>query len=274
MTAAPIATSRPMLREAAFKASRSALAIGGAIVAIVVVWTLFLRVVDVTPFVAKSPVDVFAYLFTDTGAAEHRAVIAASLGRTLLDAGYGFVLGLALAAVVSLLFYFSPTLEAMFIPSVTAFRAIPMVTVAPILVLIFGRGAIGTAVIGAAIVFVPALLTMLLGIRSTPRTDVDMIVAFGGSTAAAFFKVALPHAIPTWFTAARVAVTTSVVGALLAEWLATGKGLGGQMLMDANKFEFARLWSSVVILTIVCVVLYQLMSIVESIVVTRLKVAQ
>jgi len=65
------------------------------------------------------------------------------------------------------------------------------------------------------------------------------------------------------FTAARVAVTTSVVGALLAEWLATGKGLGGQMAQDANEFEFARLWASVVVLTVVCVALYQVMSIIE-----------
>jgi len=261
-------------RGLAAKGARSILAVAGAIAAIVIVWTLFLRVVNVSPFVAKSPADVWTYLFTDPEAVGNRAVIASNLLRTLIDASYGYALGLVLAATVSLLFYFSRVLESMFVPSVTALHAIPMVTVAPILVLIFGRGVLGTAVIGASIVFVPALLTMLLGIRSTPRTDVDMIVAFGGSTASAFFKVALPHAIPTWFTAARVAVTTSVVGALLAEWLATGKGLGGQMLKDANEFEFARLWASVVVLTVVCVALYQVMSIIEGIVTNRLKAAQ
>jgi len=261
-------------RGLAAKGARSILAVAGAIAAIVIVWTLFLRVVNVSPFVAKSPADVWTYLFTDPEAVGNRAVIASNLLRTLIDASYGYVLGLVLAATVSLLFYFSRVLESMFVPSVTALHAIPMVTVAPILVLIFGRGVLGTAVIGASIVFVPALLTMLLGIRSTPRTDVDMIVAFGGSTASAFFKVALPHAIPTWFTAARVAVTTSVVGALLAEWLATGKGLGGQMLKDANEFEFARLWASVVVLTVVCVALYQVMSIIEGIVTNRLEAAQ
>ncbi|MFH9188846.1 ABC transporter permease, partial [Streptomyces sp. NPDC017673] len=233
-------------------------------------WTLFIRLVDVSPFVAKSPTDVWNYLITDTDAAEHRAVITSNLARTLTDASYGFVLGLFLAAGVSLLFYFSATAEAMFIPSVTALHAIPMVTIAPILVLIFGRGLVGTAVIGAAIVVVPALLTMLQGIRSTPRTDVDMVVAYGGSTLSAFWKVALPHAIPTWFAAARLAVTTSIVGALLAEWLATGQGLGGQMLRDANEFEFARLWSSVVVLTVTCIVIYQIVSVIEAAVTSRM----
>lgn len=254
--------------------ARTLLTLVGAVAAIVVVWTLFLRLVNVSRFVAKSPLDVWNYLVTEPEAAANRAGIAGQLGRTLLDASYGFVLGLVVAAGISLLFYFSRTLETMFIPTVTGLHAIPMVTITPILVLIFGRGTLGTAVIGAAIVVVPALLTMLHGIRSTPRTDLDMITAFGGSTLAAFSKVSLPHAVPTWFTAGRVAVTTSVVGALLAEWLATGQGLGGQMLRDANEFQFARLWSSVVVLTVVCVAIYQIVSVVEAAVGSRMSASR
>ncbi|CRZ15732.1 ABC transporter permease [Mycolicibacterium neworleansense] len=256
----------PIVRSAA----RTLLTSGGAVLAILAVWTLFIALADVSSYVAKSPVDVWNYLFADGDAAAHRAGIAANLVRTAIDAAYGFVLGLVLAASVSLLFYFSRTVESMFLPAVTALHAIPMVTIAPILVLIFDRGVLGTAVIGAAIVVVPALLTMLHGVRSTPRTDVEMIVAYGGSTWSAFRKVALPYAIPTWFAAARVAVTTSVVGALLAEWLATGEGLGGQMLRDANEFEFARLWASVVVLTVTCVVVYQIVSVIEAAVTARM----
>ena len=256
--------------SAARNAMRSLLTAAGAVLAIVVVWTLFVGLADVSSYVAKSPLDVWNYLIADADAAGHRAGIATHLLRTVIDASYGFVLGLALAAGISLLFYFSATVEKMFLPTVTALHAIPMVTVAPILVLVFDRGVLGTAVIGAAIVVVPALLTMLHGIRSTPKADVEMVVAYGASTLAAFWKVALPHAIPTWFAAARVAVTTSVVGALLAEWLATGEGLGGQMLRDANEFEFARLWSSVVVLTITCIVVYQIVSVIEAAVAARM----
>jgi ABC-type nitrate/sulfonate/bicarbonate transport system permease component len=255
-------------------AARSALTLSGTVVAILVVWTLFLRTVNVSPFVAKSPVDVWSYLVTARDAAANRSAIWSLLARTLADASLGFTLGLALAATVSLLFYFSDTIEQMFVPTMTALHAIPMVAVAPILVLVFGRGSVGTAVIGSAIVFVPALLTMLQGIRSAPKTDLDMCRAFGGSTWTSFTKVALPHAIPTWFTAARITVTTSIVGALLAEWLATGAGLGGEMLRDANEFQFGRLWSSVVVLTIVCVVIYQFVALAEAIVRARRNAAR
>lgn len=254
--------------------ARTLLTFAGAAVAIVVVWTVFLRMVKVSPFVAKSPGDVLGYLFTAPEAAANRSAIAADLTRTLTDAAYGYVFGLGLAAAVSLLFHFSRTVEAMFTPALTAMHAIPMVTVAPILVLVFGRGDLATAVIGAAVVVVPALLTMLHGIRATPRTDLDMITAFGASPLTAFRKVSLPHAIPTWFAAGRVAVTTSVVGALLAEWLATGEGLGGQMLRAANEFQFDRLWASVVVLTLVCVVIYQVVAIVEELVAARMSAAR
>ncbi|MGV0772457.1 ABC transporter permease [Mycobacterium syngnathidarum] len=256
----------PMARSAA----RTLVTSGGAVLAVLAVWTLFVGLADVSAYVAKSPVDVWNYLFVGGDAAAHRAGIATNLARTAVDATFGFVLGLVVAAGVSLLFYFSRTVERMFLPVVTALHAIPMVTVAPILVLIFDRGVLGTAVIGAAIVVVPALLTMLHGIRSTPRTDVEMVEAYGGTTWSAFRKVALPHAIPTWFAAARVAVTTSVVGALLAEWLATGEGLGGQMLRDANEFEFARLWASVATLTVACVIVYQIVSVIEAAVAARM----
>ncbi|MGW1741274.1 ABC transporter permease [Nocardia sp. NPDC001965] len=261
-----IPAGSPLVRSAA----RTVATVLGAVVAIVGVWTLFLRMVPVSPFVAKSPGDVLDYLFTAPEAAANRAAIGADLLRTLADASYGYLLGLALAGAVSLLFYFSRAVETMFGPTVTAVHAIPMVTVAPILVLVFGRGALATAVIGAAVVVVPALLTMLHGIRSAPRADLDMLTAFGGTRLDVFRKIALPHAVPTWFAAARVAVTTSVVGALLAEWLATGEGLGGQMLRAANEFQFDRLWASVVVLTVVCVAVYQVVAFAEDLVTARM----
>jgi NitT/TauT family transport system permease protein len=255
-------------------AARSVLTLSGTIVAVVIVWTVFLRTVNVSPLVAKSPLDVWNYLVAAQGAAAHRSAIWSLLARTLTDASFGFALGLALAATVSLVFYFSDAVEQMFIPAMAALHAIPMVAAAPILVLAFGRGSAGTAVIGSAIVFVPALLTMLQGIKSAPRADLDMCRAFGGSTWTSFSKVALPHAIPAWFTAARITVTTSIVGALLAEWLASGAGLGGEMLRDANEFQFGRLWSSVVVLTIVCVAIYQFVALVEAVVRSRMNSAR
>jgi ABC-type nitrate/sulfonate/bicarbonate transport system permease component len=245
-------------------AARGLLVLLATVVVIVAVWSAFLRLADVSPLVAQSPADVWAYLVTAPEAAANRASLWPLLGRTLTDAALGYGSGLALAAAVALLCHFFDAVKEMLTPSLTAMHAIPMVTVAPVLVLVFGRANVGTAVIGAAIVFVPALLTMQQGLRSAPRTRLDLCAAYGAGRWVTFTKVALPYALPAWFTAARITVTTSVVGGLLAEWLASGAGLGGQMLRDANEFQFARLWSSVVLLTVVCVAIYQLLAVVEA----------
>ncbi|MFI7453795.1 ABC transporter permease [Nonomuraea sp. NPDC049714] len=249
------------------RAAGGLLVLVGTVAAVVVVWTVFLAVVDVSPFVAKTPTDVWTYLTS----AANRAAMWPLLGRTLADAGLGFAAGLGLSTAITVLFSFSGVAERMFLPALASLRAIPMVTVAPIVVLVFGREEAGTAAIGAAIVLVPALLTMLHGVRSAPAAGLDLCRAYGGTAWTAFTKVALPHAVPTWFTAARISVTTAIVGALLAQWLASGAGLGGQMMRDANEFQFDRLWASVVVLTVVCVAVYQVLALVETLVQSRLR---
>ncbi|MFH8797919.1 hypothetical protein ACH4D6_35980, partial [Streptomyces sp. NPDC017941] len=101
--AGPRAAQRNQALTIVHSLARTLATLVGAVIAILTAWTLFIRLVDVSPFVAKSPTDVWNYLITDTDAAEHRAVITSNLARTLTDASYGFVLGLFLAAGVSLL---------------------------------------------------------------------------------------------------------------------------------------------------------------------------
>ncbi|BBG01061.1 MULTISPECIES: ABC transporter permease [Pseudonocardia] len=262
--------NRELLRQAGTRVASTIASAVAALALVLVAWTAFVQLVGVSDFIAKTPLDVWRYVVSGPDAPAQRAELLSRLGVTLGDAALGYVAGLGLAAAVTLLFYFSRLLERMFIPSVTALSAIPMVVVAPILVLVFGRGLTSAALIGAAVVFVPALLMMLDGIARTPRSLVDMCDAYGGSTFDRFRKFALPHALPHWFAAARIAVTQAMIGALLAEWLSTGAGLGGQMLLDANQFQFDRLWSGVALLTFTSICLYQLASVVESLVAARM----
>lgn len=270
----PAAPRQSRSRGVAHRVAGSLVTFTVSVVAILAIWTAFIAVIDVSPFVAKTPLDIWQYLITDDAAAEHRNSILQSLTHTLGNAALSYLLGMGAAASVTLVFYFTRILEDMFLPTVTALSTIPTITFAPILVLIFGRETLGVAVIGAVVVFVPALLLMIQGIHTAPKSDVLMCRAFGGSPWAIFRKVSLPHAVPTWIMAARIAVTTSVIGALLGEWLASGEGLGGQMLSDANTFEFDRLWAAVAILTVTCIALYNIAGIAEKAVNARLSLSQ
>lgn len=114
------------------------------------------------------------------------------------------------------------------------------------------------------VVFFPSLVNTVFGLRSAPPHAVDLCRAYGASTWTTLRTVSLPSALPAVFASARIAVPSAVIGALLAEWLATGRGLGYQMLQDTSAFGYDDLWASAVVLCLASVALYALVGVVEA----------
>ena len=236
---------------------------------IIGLWFAVVKLLNLDPLLAKTPADVWHYLMTGPTAAADRSSVFHALGQTLLDASYGFVAGLATAVAVALSFVLSRTVAGMMLPLAVLVRSVPLVAMTPVLTLIFGRGILGTMVISGIVVFFPALVTMTFGLRSASRQSADLCRAYGGGTWTVARKVMLPSALPAFFASARVAVPGAVIGAMLAEWLATGKGMGYGMLQDANAFNYVDIWASVALLTGVSVLLYNIIAIAESAVLAR-----
>jgi ABC-type nitrate/sulfonate/bicarbonate transport system permease component len=253
----------------AARASRSAVSIVVAIAVLLALWLGFIKFFAINPIVAKSPIDVFHYLVTDPDAGANWSHINTGLERTLLDAGVGFAAGLLVAFVVAVLFVLSQTIEAAFLPIAMIIRSVPLVAMTPVITLVFGRGLLGTTVVSGIVVFFPSLVIMVFGLRSAPRQAADLCRAYGASPWMTLRKVALPSALPSIFASARIAVPGALIGALLAEWLATGKGLGAQMLSDGATFLYDDLWASVVVITVVSVLIYAAVGVLETVVLAR-----
>ncbi|OPG04112.1 ABC transporter permease [Streptomyces sp. GKU 895] len=260
--------SAPALRFAA-GVLRPLLNVIVTMAAVVVLWIVFLEVYDLDPLVAKSPVDIFHYLFTGTDADAHRSLVSSGLGRTLLDAGFGFVAGLVAAVVVAVVFVLSRSVEQALLPVAVVLRSVPLVAMTPLITLVFGRGLMATTVISGLIVFFPALVTMAFGLRSASRQAADLCRAYGAGDWTVARKVMLPSAVPAFFASARVGVPGALIGALLAEWLSTGQGLGYAMLKDSSTFDYDHLWASVAVLTAVSALAYNIIAAVETVALAR-----
>ena len=279
MTATAAPTGRPVagstrsaLGAAGARGTRLLRPLGSAAAAVVVVlllWLAFISFMNISPLVAKSPTDVWHYLVSGAGAGAHRSLVASGLGRTLADAGAGFAAGLVAAVVVALVFVLSADVERSMLPLAVVLRSVPLVALTPVLTLVFGRGLLGTTVITGLVVFFPALVTIAFGLRSTSKQASDLCHAFGATGGQVARKVMLPSALPALFASARIGVPSALIGAMLAEWLATGKGLGYAMLQDISTFEYDHLWSAVVVLTLVSVVLYYAVAALEGVVLAR-----
>ena len=235
----------------------------------VVAWTVFLKAFSISPLVGVSPRGVFSYLFTAPDAAANRSTVLHPLGTTLRDASLGFAGGMVAALAVAVSFVLYRSVEQALMPVAMLLRSVPLVAMTPLITLIFGRGLTGVAVIAGIVVFFPALVTIVFGLRSVSSQTRDLVVAYGGSEITVLRKVALPTALPSAFAAARISVPGSIIGALVAEWLATGQGTGGAILRDIGAFGYPDLWASIVTLTFVSVLLYTAVGVVETMVVGR-----
>ena len=245
-----------------------------ALVVLALLWVVLLRVFHVSPFVGKTPSDVLHYLFTahprpgvrptSLTVGEARAALGGAWLVTLGDACIGSLTGMLVALAVASAFVLFKPLEFAFMPIAMLLRSVPLVAIAPVLLLILGQGKLGIASIGAIVVLFPALVNAVLGLRSASPMALDLVRVNGGSEAAALRLVRLPAALPNLFASVRISVPGAIVGAMLAEWLSGFTGLGGILSTYKGSGNFGGVWSIVVVSVITSIVGYAIASVVES----------
>jgi ABC-type nitrate/sulfonate/bicarbonate transport system permease component len=255
--------------DALLRTGRVVLTAAVSVAVIIGLWIAFLKVFHVNSLVGKSPGQVWQYLFGDDAAA-HRKNLMHGLRQTLYDAGVGYVVGLGAAAIVALAFVLFRPLEQALLPVAIVVRSIPLVAMTPLIIFVFGRGVMGTAVIAGLIVFFPSLVTICFGLRSASRQATELCQVYGAGRLTVARKVMLPSSLPAFFASARISVPGAIVGAMIAEWLSTGRGLGYAMATDPNSFDYAHLWASVAVLTATSVLIYFALAAVEALALARI----
>jgi ABC-type nitrate/sulfonate/bicarbonate transport system permease component len=261
-----VALARRQLRRVA-----EGLVIG--IVILIGVWELLTLVLHVPALVFKSPGAVWDYLVAGSDAGGHRSVVFSALGVTLKDALVGYVIGSALALVISCLFSLSSIVEGVVLPAALLLQSVPLLALVPLISVEFGRGFVSVVVITTAITFLPTLLTVALGLRSCPPSSADLVQVYGGGKLFFLRWVAIPSAVPSMFAALRLAAPTSLVGALLAEYLATGRGIGDILATSQTSYDYAEIWASVALVGVAGLLLYALVSVVEIPILARFNAA-
>jgi len=260
--------SRHVVRRAVV---RLVTGVGGAVLSVAVicgVWQLLVKGLHLDPFLTRGPLDVWRYL-TDPANGAERTLLWEASKITALDAVIGLAGGTVAALVTAAAFALWRGVQQTLLPIAMALRAVPLVAMTPLIALIFGRGLLAVTVIAGIVTFFPVLVNVSLALRAVPRSALDLMRAYGASPYATLWRVQLPGALPSLFAAMRVAAPLALVGALLAEWLATGKGLGYLMLAAVTTFELDRMWTGVTIVTVASIVLYTLISLIEQLTLTR-----
>jgi ABC-type nitrate/sulfonate/bicarbonate transport system permease component len=254
----------------AWRIGAGVLRVVSAVAGTCLVWWLLVTGLGLDPYIAKTPWQVISYLASGSDAAAHRQLILAGLGTTMRDAIAGYVVGTVLAVILAALMLSSRFADAMFMPVALALRSIPLVAMTPLVALIFGRGLLGVTVLATTITAVPTLVNVVAALREIPAPANDLLHAYAMDWGRAMFTVRLRYALPALAASARMAIPGALLGAVLAEFLVTGQGLGQLIAMATINSDFITLWTAVSVVTGVSVVLYSLLSRLENVAMRRL----
>ncbi len=169
---------------------------------------------------------------------------------TLSEAIYGFVFGAALGFVLGAVFAHSRLMERGLLPYVVASQTVPILAIAPMVVIWLGAGQISVAVIAAYLTFFPVTINTLRGMQSPAAEQIELMRSYAASRWTIMWKLRLPAALPYIFTALKVSATASVVGAIIGELPSgIGDGLGRAILdfsSDYSMVSTPKLWASIV----------------------------
>jgi len=239
------------------RVGRAALTGGLGLFVPLAAWWLVVRLLDLNPIVMKDPFGVWEQLVTGPRAKINRDEILGALGSTLSDTAMGFAAGLGAAFLLAIVFETHPRWKSVLLPAALVTQTIPLVALVPLLLVTVGRGDITMLLIGISITFFPGFVLISQGLGEAPRPLVDLVHAAGGSAFAVLWKVKVPHAIPYLTAAARLLAPRALLGIILAEYVATGTGLGFVVYRARGNLDFGMMWSAAVVAVIVsCLVFW------------------
>jgi NitT/TauT family transport system permease protein len=228
-----------------------------AALGLLLLWQGVIVVFGVPQYIAPSPLDVLA-AFRSEG-----HILWLNFWPTLSEALLGFVAGNLVAILLAVWFVHSWTAERAFYPIAVFINTIPIIAIAPILVLIFGNGYAPKIVIAALICFFPTLVNMVRGLKAVSPQMLELMRILSASKPEVFWKVRLQSSLPFLFAALKIASTTSVIGAIVGEWIGSNFGLGALIIEATYNFRSPLLYATVFVAAGLAVMLFSLVSLAE-----------
>jgi putative hydroxymethylpyrimidine transport system permease protein len=213
-------------------------------------------------FLVPSPAEIASSLW------ESRGLLAENAWVTLREVLLGLLCALAAGLGFAVLLHLSETLRRAAYPLLVASQAIPILVVAPILVVWFGYGIGPKLAIVALICFFPIAVNALDGLRSVDPEAIKMMRTLDASRRQILWRVEAPTSLPYVFSGARIAAAVALIGAVFAEWAGSDAGLGHLILQDNAQLETARVFAAVVVLATIAIALFGLLALAERRVVT------
>ena len=223
-------------------------------------WELVVRLGDYPPFILPSPGRVYAkFLIVSSDGTLWRHT-----QMTLMEIFGGLALGLPTATLLGYILAKSRLVERVLLPYIVASQSIPIVSLAPLLVIWFGFGSLSKILVCALTLFFPVLINTIVGIRSAERDLVDLMRSLEATRWQVFTMLEVPAALPVLLGGLKVGVTLSVIGAVVGEFVGADRGLGFLVNLARGLFDTPLMFVALFTLVAIAVSLYAAVTVLES----------
>ena len=231
----------------------------GVFIALLIVWEAAVQLFSIPVYLLPAP----SVIWTDTVA------IAGAIGNhTLATLGtvvVGFFISFAISLPLAVFMTSSPLISSAIYPLLVLTQSIPKVALAPILVVMLGANELPRLVITFLVAFFPLVIAIAVGLVAVPDELIELGRSFKASKLQELYRIRLPYAVPFIFSGLKVAIALAVVGAVVGEFVNADKGLGYMIITATAFFKTPVAFGSLILLSIMGVVLFQIVVIIERI---------
>ena len=231
------------------------------VLSILLAWQFLLPLAGVPVYIVPTPGQIFVVFQTKW------PLLQTNFWPTFQEAIAGFIIGNMTAVVIAVVFVYSRFIQAMYFPVVLFFNTIPILALAPIIILIFGLGMTPKIVIAAVICFFPTLVNMIRGLSSASQNEQELLRVLSATSWETFWRLRFPRAQPMLFSSLRIASATAVIGAIVGEWIGADKGLGAMIIQATFNYQSGRLYAAIVLSSALAIAIFLAVATIERVVI-------
>ncbi len=227
---------------------------------ILFVWELLVVILKIPEYLLPKPSQIILKLITDFDKLIPHIKI------TFIESFLGFLLGSFFGWILAIVFSFSQTLEKALYPYAIALKSVPIVALAPLLVVWFGNGLLPKILVSAIISFFPVIVNVVKGIKSVDAEAIDLFNSLSASRKQIFLKLQLYNSMPFLFSALKISATLAVIGAIVGEFSGADKGLGFLILISSYRLESVDMFIGIVLSSVMGILFFYFINILEDVI--------
>jgi NitT/TauT family transport system permease protein len=225
-------------------------------IALLVIWQVYGSAANVDPTVLPTPTRIISQLF------EQRDIAWTNTAQTLEEMAVGFSLSVIVALIIAFVMDNVRWIRNALYPTLIASQTIPVIAIAPLMIIWFGFGLLPKVLLIILVTFFPIVVALLDGFASTEREAMDLLRTMGASRLQTFRLLRFPGALPNFFTGLRISATYAVLAAIFAEYVGAYHGLGIWMSQSKSSFRTDLVFGAIGICAVISIALFALIAII------------